>query len=329
MQEALHIRTAPHLHRPESTPVIMRRLCFSLLPVCVFSAYLFGVAAILLLLTALFFSLGTEWFFNRLQSKASTLGDYSAVVTAILFALTLPPGLPLWMAAVGSAVSIAAGKLVFGGLGQNPFNPSLVGRAFLLAAFPGAMTRWQEPQADFFAVPAATLTLPFLRPQYDGLTAATALASQKFEGQTADSWLLLSGQVSGSLGETSFALIAVCGSYLAFKGLSNWRIPASILMSVALCGFVSHQIDPVRYADFLFQLLSGGLALGAFFLATDPVTSPLTHKGMFVYGIFIGFVTFLIRSYGGLPEGVMYAILLGNACTPLINRFTENRVYGS
>jgi len=327
--ETLHIRTAPHLHRLQNTPAIMRTVCFSLLPLCLLSTYFFGLSALLLFSTTLIFALLTERLFCLWQKKPSTLNDYSAALTGLLFALTLPPGLPLWMAALGSIISIAMGKFVFGGLGQNPFNPALVGRAFLMAAFPGALTRWQEPVNDFLALSSSTLTLPFLRPQYDGLSAATALASQKFGGKITDPWILFIGKEPGSLGETSFVLIALCGGYLVFKGVASWRIPLSIIVSVGVCAFTFHSIAPDRFAPPVFHLCSGGLALGAFFLATDPVTSPLTGRGMFLFGAFIGVCTFSIRTFGGLPEGVMYAILLGNAVTPLINQVTGNRVYGS
>ncbi|GMW03869.1 MAG: electron transport complex subunit D [Candidatus Hydrogenedentota bacterium] len=288
--------------------------------------------------------MATEHLFCRLAHRRSTVADYSAVITGILLALSLPPGFPLWMAVVGGFVSIALGKMIFGGLGQNPFNPALVGRAFLQAAFPVAITTWSPVFSPsvwspdrFMSIPMATLSLPFMRPDsvaafiqgitVDGFTGATPLARMKFEGQPTPIVDLIMGMTSGSTGETSAVLILICGAYLIFKGLMNWRIPASLLGTTFILSWALHLVDS-KYPEPLFVLFSGGLMLGAVFMASDMVGSPVTRRGVWIYGALIGFLIVLIRVAGGLPEGVMYAILLGNACTPIINMLTQPKPFG-
>jgi Na+-translocating ferredoxin:NAD+ oxidoreductase subunit D len=215
------------------------------------------------------------------------------------------------MAALGGAFGIGFGKLIFGGLGQNVFNPALLGRAFLQAAFPVAITTWPAVRG------------------VDAVTAATPLGLMKFEREFTDLGPLVWGNTGGSIGETSGVLILLGGAYLAWKGYLNWRIPASIFLTVAIFSGVFFAIDPTRYPSPMFMLFSGGLMLGAVYMATDMVTSPVTHRGTWIYGIGIGFLVVLIRLWGGLPEGVMYAILFMNALVPFINRATQPRVFGT
>jgi electron transport complex protein RnfD len=234
------------------------------------------------------------------------------------------------MAFLGGVVAAGLGKLVWGGLGQNLFNPALVGRTFLSAAFPSAMTTWSAPgdAHGFFHVHATNLAPPFLHVEPDALTAATPLGLMRFQHQATGAEPLALGGVAGSLGETSAVLILLGGVYLALRRDIDWRVPVGILLAVALFTGSLHLVDPVRYPGALFSLFSGGLLFGAVFMATDPVTSPLTPRGTWIFALGIGALVVLIRNFGGFPEGVMYAILLMNAATPLIERYTQPRVFG-
>jgi electron transport complex protein RnfD len=298
----------------------------SLVPIVGAGTYFFGVSALLVVAAATAGAVATERVFGR----RGTLGDGSAVITGLLLGLTLPAGLPLWMAFVGGVFAIGFGKLIFGGLGQNIFNPALLGRAFLQAAFPAPMTTfplvggsWWQLKGDLFALPLATPRFP------DALTGATALGRMKFERAPTPLWGLVLGNTEGSLGETSGLLILLCGGYLALRNFLNWRIPAGIFAAVALLATALHQLAPGRYPDALFMLFSGGLMLGAMYMATDLVTSPVTNLGCWVFGAGIGVLVVVIRLWGGLAEGVMYAILIMNALVPYLNRWTQPRVFGS
>lgn len=325
----MELRSSPHFAKGVSVEMIMRHVVYALLPVVAFSVYSFGFSILLLLSCTIVASLVTEELCSRSRSQGGTLGDFSALITGILLGLTLPPGFPLWMAAIGGVVSIALGKALFGGLGFNLFNPALVGRAFLQAAFPTAITRWSEPFAPgrFTAPLPTTLALPFMKGAPDVVSSATPLAAMKFDHQPTEIGELLLGNVSGSTGETCAVLILLGGIYLAVRRMMDWRIPVGILVSVFLISGLFYLIDPTKPPP-LFMLFSGGLMLGAVFMATDMVTSPVTPKGVWIYSIVVGGLTVFIRIWGGLPEGVMYAILLGNAITPLLNHVTQPTVYG-
>ncbi|MBK5936934.1 MAG: RnfABCDGE type electron transport complex subunit D [Halorhodospira halophila] len=332
MRPRIEIKTSPHIKEPDTVERIMRSVVLALLPVCAFSVYQFGISVAALLVVTTVTAVLTEQLFNQLSGRASTIGDYSAVITGLLLALTLPPAFPLWMAAVSAFVAIALGKALFGGLGYNPFNPALLGRAFAAAAFPEASSTWtQAGLADRFTefLPS-TLALPFMTPDsVDAYTTATPLAEWKFEGQIAtETWDLMLGTIAGSAGETSALLVLVCGLFLVLRGAVNWRVPVSVLGSAAATAGVFYALDPAAYPDPLFVLASGALMLGAFFMASDMSSSPVTPAGIWIYGILIGFLTVIIRFFGGLPEGVMYAILLGNAAVPLIERIAQPRMYG-
>ena len=326
----LEIHTSPHVHSGDSTDVILRNVVVAAVPIAAFAVYAHGLKVLLLLSVATGACLLTEHLLCRHNQQDSTVGDWSAAVTGILLGLTLPPGLPLWMAAVGGFIAIGLGKLLFGGLGFNTFNPALVGRAVLQGAFPVSMTTWNAPfGADRFGtLPSSTLTWPFVQPLYDAVSGATPLAALKFESQVTPVADLAFGFVSGSTGEASAALILLGGLYLAVRNMLNWRIPVSIFATVAVLTGLFHAIDPGRFAGPEFMLLAGGLCLGAVFMATDMVTAPLTHRGVVVYGVLIGTLVVVIRYWGGLPEGVQYSILLGNACVPLIDRAIQPKAYG-
>lgn len=335
------LRTSPHMKSPTTVAAIMRNVVYALLPLCAFAVWQFGISALALIVTVTAAALATEQLCNRLAGRAGTLGDGSAAITGLLLALTLPPGFPLWMGAVAGFVAIALGKALFGGLGYNLFNPALVGRAFVQAAFPVAITTWSPPLAPgrFVEFIPTTLTPPLQTPPslnewlqaqgIDGFTGATPLGLWKFEGVATPVSELFTGMVAGSTGETSALLILLCGLYLVARRMMEWRIPVAVLAGALITASVFFLIDDARYPAPLFVLFSGGLMLGAVFMASDMVSSPVTPLGLWIYGGLIGFLTVIIRCFGGLPEGVMYAILLGNALSPLIESVTQPRIYGA
>ena len=321
----LRIAASPHVHSPHSTPRIMWTVTATLVPLVAAAVYWFGPSALLVIGAATAGAVITE----RIFGHRGALGDGSAMITGILLGLILPPGFPMWMAFVGGAFGIGFGKLIFGGLGQNVFNPALLGRAFLQAAFPIAITTWPAEQASWWALRGDNFALPLMSPKtVDLVTAATPLGAWKFEGTGTEVMDLLIGRTGGSLGETSALLILALGIFLAVKNYLDWRIPTSILLTVAVFSGLLFLIDGSRFTSPMFMLFSGGLMLGAVYMATDLVTSPVTPRGAWIYGIGIGLLVVLIRVWGGLPEGVMYAILLMNAMVPFINRATQPRVFG-
>jgi electron transport complex protein RnfD len=327
----LEIRTSPHILSGYSVDTIMFNVVLALLPTTFFAVWAFGLTALLTLATAVAACVGTEHVACRLAGRDSTVADWSVTITGLLYGLTLPPGLPLWMVAAGGIIAVALGKVLFGGLGLNPFNPALIGRAFLQAACPVAMTSWVPGFAAdrFSSVPSSTLTLPFSQPVYDGVSGATPLALWKFDHALTDVGDMALGFTGGSTGETCALLILVGGAYLIARNMMNWRIPAAIFVAVAVASGALHAIDPQVYVSPLFMLFSGGLMLGAVFMATDMVGSPMTGVGCLLYGALIGLLVVVIRTWGGMPEGVMYAILLGNAASPLIDRWIRPTAYGS
>ncbi len=319
------------MFRGISTDDIMRNVVYALLPVVVFAVYSFGLSALLVLATTTTASVLTEHFLNKFSKRESPVSDWSASLTGLLLGLTLPPGFPLWMAFIGGAMAIGLGKFAFGGLGYNPFNPALVGRAVLQAAFPVAITTWFPAFGPerFSSVSAATFTFPFAKPATDGFTGATPLSAFKFDHVTTATQELALGIISGSTGETCAVLIVLGGIYLAFRKMLNWHIPVSILLTVAVVSGLLFMSDPTKYPSPQFMLFSGGLLLGAVYMATDMVSSPITTRGVWLYGVLIGLLVVIIRIWGGLPEGVMYAILLANAVSPHLDNLVKNRVYGT
>lgn len=323
----LTVSGSPHIHGDESTKKIMYGVVYAMIPAILVSLYFFGLDAFRVLVISIVASLFFEWLIQKYLIKGHiTITDGSALVTAILLAFNVPSNLPSWMVIVGSLVAIGMAKMSFGGLGKNVFNPALVARVFLLVSFPVQMTTW--PIARKLPMTLA-----------DTITGPTPLGFVKEglgTGQTVPQLMAhlpsymqeLLGQMGGSMGEVSALAIIIGGIYLLWKKIITWEIPVSILVTVAVFSGIMWLINPNQYADPLFQLLSGGLMLGAFFMATDMVTSPMTQGGQLLFGFGIGLLTILIRIWGAYPEGVSFAILLMNAVVPLINRGFKPRRFG-
>lgn len=322
----LILQTAPFLIRGTSTPRVMIDVIIGIAPVVGASLWFFGLSALLVLAVSVAGAMITETVFS---GEKRNLADGSAALTGLLFGLTLPPSMPLWMAFLGAGVAIGLGKSAWGGLGQNIFNPALVGRAFLQAAFPISITTWTPAGgiADFFRVRSGTFALPFMKPVVDAVSTATPMKGSG-KNYASASWVsLLIGNVSGSLGETSALFALVGGIYMTIRRTFDWRIPAAIFISVAVLSGALHLLNPA-YPTPDFMLLSGGLIFGAVYMATDPVTSPMTAKGAWIFGAGIGIFVVLIRTFGALDEGVMYAILFMNALCPHIDRYTQPKPFG-
>ncbi|HID95529.1 MAG TPA: RnfABCDGE type electron transport complex subunit D [Candidatus Latescibacteria bacterium] len=314
-QQRVVVSVSPHIVTSVTVSRLMYMVVLALIPAAAVSLYFFRLKAALLITICVITALLTEALLQKARGKAITVDDGSALLTGLLLALNLPPSMPLWAAILGTVVAIGLGKQIFGGLGYNIFNPALVGRAFLSATFPVLMTTWTRP-------------LAWSRLPVDATTVATPLGLMKFEHFRTSYLKLLEGNVSGSLGETSVVALVIGASYLLIKGYMDWRTPLSYLGTVALFGGVFWLINPHRYPDPLFHLLAGGLMLGALFMATDPVTTPITKAGRWVFGLGAGLIVVVIRLWGGLPEGVAYSILFMNGVTPLINRYTRPRRFG-
>lgn len=323
-QGKLVVTASPHIKAADNTPRIMWHVVISLVPVIVSSAWFFGISALLVITAATMGAVLTE----RFTGRPGALRDGSATITGLLLGLSLPSGIPLWMAFIGGAFGIGFGKAVWGGLGQNAFNPALLGRAFLQAAFPVAITTWPKPGASFWTLGGDLFAWPFLQPQSDAITGATPLGLLKFEKQGTPIRDLILGTTGGSVGETAALVIIAGGLYLAYQGCLNWRAPVAIVATVGVFSGILHAVDPTK-PDALFMIFSGGLMLGAVYMATDMVTVPITNQGRVIFGVGVGLLVVVIRVWGGLPEGVMYAILLMNALTPFINQVTQPRVFGS
>jgi len=308
----LIVSVSPHLHKEESVSRIMWIVVASLIPAGIAGVFIFGISAFWVIILGVISALATEVGLQKLTNRKVTILDGSAVLTGLLLAYNLPPEVPFWLPVVGSFFAIAIGKQVFGGLGQNIFNPALVGRVFLMASWPKYMTNFTRPLSP------------------DAVTSATPLMALK-EGRVLEhiSYLdLFLGKRGGCIGEVCILALVLAAAFLLIKGYISLHIPASYILTVGVFAFV---FGPKGFfsGDWLFHILSGGLILGAFFMATDYVTSPLTRNGQLVFGIGCGLITAVIRLWGGYPEGVSYAILMMNAATPIIDRYTKNRVYGT
>lgn len=335
---------APHAHDRSSVDRIMLQVCFALAPATAFGFYLFGWPALFLFLFTCGGAMATEAACLWAQGQPmSRLKDSSALLTGWLLALSLPPWAPWWIGVGGAAFAIGIGKQVYGGLGQNLFNPAMLARVALLISFPVQMSTWANvaPIGSLLAPGvwdglAITLGLHEIP---DGATGATILGMAKanyttsipigdmlsHEFSIAEAFF---GRTRGSLGETSELLIIAGGIWLIYARIITWHIPVAFLSSLALFSWIGHGVNPARYAEAGFHLTSGGIALGAFFIATDYVTSPASGKGKLIFGIGCGFMVFVIRAWSGFPEAVAFAVLFMNALNPLIDRYTKPRFYG-
>lgn len=298
--------TTPHIHTSRTVRGSMLHVIVALLPALACSLYFFGLPVLAVLCVSVAVCVLTEWVITRFMlRRATTIGDLSAVLTGVLLAMNLPSNLPLWMVAAGAVMAVGIAKMAFGGLGCNIFNPALVGRVFLLISFPVAMTTWPLPDAGFGDA--------------DGVTGATVLSLVKL-GQLTPAELpgsdMLIGSMGGSMGEVSALALLLGFVYLLAVRIIKWHIPVAIVAGLAL-------VDILAGYPVLFDIFSGGLLLGAIFMATDYVTSPMTRRGMLLYGLFIGIITASIRRWGAYPEGMSFAILIMNGFTPLINRYLK------
>jgi Na+-translocating ferredoxin:NAD+ oxidoreductase subunit D len=322
------ISGSPHIHGDESTKKIMYGVVYAMIPAMLVSIYFFGLDAVRVLLIATVSCLFFEWVIQKYLIKGPvTITDGSALVTGILLAFNVPTNLPTWMIIIGALVAIGIAKMSFGGLGKNVFNPALVARVFLLISFPVQMTSWPKPQAITNGL-ADVITGPTpLAIVKEGLGAGKTFESLQSELPGYMDYLL--GQMGGSMGEISAIALILGGLYMIWRKIITWEIPVSILTTVFIFSGILWLIDPQYNADPVFHLLTGGLMLGAIFMATDMVSSPMTRGGQLLYGFGIGLLTILIRIWGAYPEGVSFAILLMNAVVPLINRGFKPRRFGA
>lgn len=326
----LIISGSPHVHGDESVSKIMYTVVLALVPAMLVSVYFFGFDAVRVLAISVTACVLFEWLIQKYLIKGPlTIGDGSAVVAGVLLAFNVPANLPWWILVIGALVTIGVGKMSFGGLGRNPFNPALVGRVFMLISFPVQMTSWPLPKPLF----AESIT--------DAITGPTALGILKEgigAGKTIEQIMTdphmpgyidrLAGNMSGSLGEMSAIALILGGIFMIIRKVIDWHLPVSIIATVFAFAGIFHLIDPQHYVDPAFHLFTGGLMLGAIYMATDMVSSPMSMKGKFVYGIGIGLLTIIIRLWGAYPEGISFAILIMNAFTPLINMTLKPRRFG-
>lgn len=323
----LKVSPSPHVYEHHSVPKLMYGVVIALLPALAASIYYFGMGAIIITLTAIVSSVAFEYVIQKfILKQKSSIMDGSAALTGLLLAFNIPANLPIWMIIVGSLVAIGIGKMSFGGLGNNPFNPALVGRVFLLISFPVQMTSWPKPTG-------------FANSYADAVTGATPLAILKEgvgKGDTVSQIMenipshleMFYGYMGGSMGEICAAALIIGLIYLLWKKIITWHIPVVTLFTIFAFTGILNLANPDKYADPIFHLLTGGALLGAIFMATDYVTSPMTSKGMVVYAIGIGVITVVIRVFGAYPEGISFAILIMNAFVPLINNYIKPKRFG-
>ena len=315
MENKLIVSPSPHIHSGDSIERNMYNVLIALIPAFLVALYVFRLDALIITLSAVVFCVLFEYIIVKyLIKKTPTIFDGSAIITGVLLAFNVPSSLPLWILALGCLFAIGVVKLSFGGLGNNIFNPAIAGRIFLLISFPAQMTTWPAP-----AIAEAT----------DAVSSATVLGVIKYAPEALPTLQqMLFGIETGSIGEMSAIAILLGLIYMIWKKVITWHIPISILITVALFTGVLYIINPIELYNPIIHLASGGLMLGACFMATDYVTSPMTKKGMIIYGVGIGFITMAIRLWGAYPEGVSFAILLMNAFTPLINTYTSPKRFG-
>ncbi|MCX2718199.1 RnfABCDGE type electron transport complex subunit D [Lentiprolixibacter aurantiacus] len=322
------VSASPHVHSERTSEKLMYDVVIALIPVFLVSLYVFGINAFIATAAAVVSCILFEYLIQRYILKSSvTIGDGSALITGILLAFNLPAGIPIWMIVIGSLVAIGVAKLSFGGLGYNIFNPALVGRVFLLVSFPVEMTLWPtavENNTTLVDAVTGATTLGLIK---EGVQFGQTMS--EISAQLPSAMDMFYGITAGSIGEMSALALLVGGVFLIVRKVISWHIPVTVLVTIAIMTGIFWLIDPEQYASPLIHVLSGGAILGAFFMATDLVTSPVTKKGMVVFAIGIGVITVVIRLWGAYPEGISFAILIMNAFVPLINSYFKPRRFGS
>jgi electron transport complex protein RnfD len=320
MANKFFVAPSPHVHGSQSTRSLMRDVLIALLPALAVSTWVYGTDVLTVSAIAVVSCVAIEFLIQKfLLGGEPTVSNLSAAVTGLLLAFNLPASIPWWIVVIGSAVAIGVAKMTFGGLGRNPFNPALVGRVFLLIAYPVQMTSFSAPTVKGYS------------DAFSGATPLAAVKSGAVSVEDADLLNMFSGAVSGSLGEIAAAALIVGGIYLLWRKVITWHIPVAVLGSMAVFAFVVALLNgggAALYELPAFHLLAGGALLGAIYMATDYVTSPMTYKGMLIYGAGIGVITMVIRLWGAYPEGMSFAILLMNSVAPLINRYVKPKRFG-
>jgi Na+-translocating ferredoxin:NAD+ oxidoreductase subunit D len=327
MSKILTVSPSPHIVGDQSLQKMMYGVVISLIPAFLVTLYLFGIGALITTAISILSCVLVEMLIQRFLLKTPVaISDGSALVTGVLLAFNLPSNLPWWMVIIGAAFAIGIGKMTFGGLGNNPFNPALVGRVFLLISFPVQMTSWPLPvQSRMHYLDAVTGATP-LGTLKEALRNGEAVP--KIMDQLPDHMHLFLGQMGGSLGEVSALALIIGFAWLLYKKIITWHIPVFMVGTIFAFTGILWLIDPVNNATPLFHILTGGVMLGAIYMATDLVTSPMTKKGMILYAMGIGIITVIIRKFGAYPEGVSFAILIMNACVPLINKYIKPKRFG-
>ena len=325
--KVLTVSGSPHFHAEESVSKIMYGVVFSLIPAMLVSFYFFGLGAIVVTLTAVVSCMAFEFLIQKYLIRGPmTIFDGSAIITGVLLAFNVPANLPLGLVVIGSAVAIGMGKMTFGGLGKNPFNPALVGRVFLMISFPVQMTTYPEPSVFTTKIADAVTGPTPLTIIKDGVSRGMPVS--ELMSQIPDYANLLMGNLGGSAGEVSAIAILLGGIYMLIRKIITWHIPLAYLGSAAVFAGIFWIISPEVYPDPLFHLLTGGLMLGALYMATDYATSPMSTTGMIIFGVGCGVLTIIIRLFGAYPEGVAFSILIMNAFVPLINRGFKPKRFG-
>lgn len=327
MSKLLTVSPSPHIYGKDTTPNLMYGVIIALIPAILASIFYFGWGAVIVISVAVISSVSFEFLIQRfLLQKKTTIQDGSAVITGLLLALCLPSNFPVLLIICGSLFAIGVGKLSFGGLGNNPFNPALVGRVFLFISFPAKMTSWPEIQGFQTQYVDATTGATPLSIIKEGLDKGDPISHLMDKIPTYPQ--LFFGDMGGSMGEIAAVALILGLVYLLLRKIITWHIPVSIILTVVIFTGILWLVDPSQNADPLFHILSGGILLGAIFMATDYVTSPMTTKGMILYGISIGILTVVIRRFGSFPEGVQFAILIMNGFVPLINYYIKPKRFG-
>lgn len=314
------ISPAPHVHGPNKTQRLMLDVLIALVPALVVSTVVYGLRVLALTLFSVCCCLLFEWFIQRYMLRGKlTINNLSAVVTGVLLAFNLPVNIPLWMVAIGALVAIGVAKMTFGGLGKNIFNPALVGRVFMLIAFPVAMTTFPEAADAIAGATPLTMAKEALK---NGVPVAEVMQNVSIKD-------MFIGVESGSIGEISAVALLLGGLYLLWRRVITWHIPVAVLGSMGIFSLITWLIAPEAYMSPLFHLMGGGAMLGAWFMATDYVTSPMTPKGSIIFGVGVGVITMLVRLWGAYPEGMSFAILIMNSVVPLLDKYILPKRFGA